>query len=131
MECRLFTSMCSFKNKLRSLFKFYPSLAYVFSYVCEFQCFCSQSFTMSCMYILAALYTQYRAAACDVTGVWLPLILMLQSCKFFTVILEAQVTQICSMDILRLTIDFIRMFKVWSLCIYGVLWRMARSCHAP
>ena len=31
-ECRLLTSICSFKNKLRSLFKkFYPSLAYVFS----------------------------------------------------------------------------------------------------
>ena len=45
-------------------------------------------------------------------GVWLPLILMLQSCKFFKVILEAQVTQICSMDILRLTIDFIKMSKV-------------------
>ena len=48
-----------------------------------------------------------RAAPCDVTGAWLPLNLMLQSCKFYEVILEAQVTQICSMDILRLTIDFI------------------------
>jgi len=54
-------------------------------------------------------------------GVWLHLILMLQSCKFFKVILEAQVTQICRMDILRLTIDFIKMSKVWSLCMefYG------------
>ena len=75
-----------------------------------------------------AIYSNYRAAACDVTGVWLPLILMLQSCKIFKVILEAQVTQICSMDILRLTIDFIKMSKVWSF-MYGVLWRMARSCH--
>ena len=54
-------------------------------------------------------------------GVWLPLILMLQSCKLFKVILEAQVTQICTMDILRLTIDFIKMSEVWSLCMefYG------------
>ena len=54
-------------------------------------------------------------------GAWLSLILMLQSCKFFKVILEVQVTQICSMDILRLTIDFIKMSKVWSLCMefYG------------
>ena len=67
----------------------------------------------------------YRAAACDVQGVWLPLILMLQSCKFFKVILEAQVTQICSMDILRLTIDFYK--NVQSLVLkYGVLWRMAK-----
>ena len=56
-ECRLLTSMCSFKNKLRSLFffKFYPSLSYVY----EFHCFRSHWFTMSCMYILASLYTQY------------------------------------------------------------------------
>ena len=60
-----------------------------------------------------------RSAACDVQGVWLPLILMLQSCKFFKVILEAQVTQICSMDILRLTTDFIK--NVQSLVLmYGV-----------
>ena len=54
-------------------------------------------------------------------GVWLPLILMLQSCNFFKVILEAQVTQICNMDILRLAIDFLKMCKVWSLCMefYG------------
>ena len=59
-----------------------------------------------------------RAAACDVQGVWLPLILMLQSCKFLKVILEAQVTQICSMDILRLTIK-----NVQSLVLmHGVLW---------
>ena len=39
-ECRLLTSMCSFKNKLRSLFKkFHPPLVHVFSYVCEFHCF--------------------------------------------------------------------------------------------
>ena len=53
---------------------------------------------MFCFYIYEMFY---RAAARDVQGVWLPLILMLQSCKFFKVILEAQVTQICSMDILR------------------------------
>ena len=44
--------------------------------------------------------------------------------QIFKVILEAQVTQICSMDILRLTIGFIKMSKVWSLCR-----RMATSCH--
>ena len=58
-------------------------------------------------------------------GAWLSLVLMLQSCKFFKVILEVQVTQICSMDILRLTIDFIKMSKVWSLCMEFY------ACHAP
>ena len=53
-------------------------------------------------------------------GAWLPLILMLQSCKFLKVILEAQATQICSMDILRLTIDFLKFGPyVWSSMVYG------------
>ena len=60
------------------------------------------------VYVHLCMHT-HRAAACDVQGVWLSLILMLQSCNFFKVILEAQVTRICSMDILRLTIDFIKM----------------------
>ena len=61
-------------------------------------------------------------AACDVKGAWLPLIFMLQSCEFLKVILEAQVIQIYSMDILNVTID--------SLVLkYGVLWRMATSCR--
>ena len=66
-------------------------------------------------------------------GVWLPLILMLQSCKFFKVILEAQVTQICSMDILRLTIDFIKMSKVWFLCMefYGAWQEVAMHHRTP
>ena len=66
-------------------------------------------------------------------GVWLPLILMLQSCKFFKVILEAQVTQICSMDILRLTIDFIKMSKVWSLSMefYGAWQEVAMRHRTP
>ena len=65
-------------------------------------------------------------------GAWLPLILMLQSCKFLKVILEAQVTQICSMDILRLTIDFIKMSKVWSLCMefYGA-WQLLAMHQGP
>ena len=64
-------------------------------------------------------------------GVWLPLILMLQSCKLLKVILEAQVTQICSMDILRLTIDFIKMSKGWSLCteFYGA-WQLLAMRHS-
>ena len=64
-------------------------------------------------------------------GAWLPLILMLQSCKFLKIILEAQVTQICSMDILRLTIDFIKMSKVWSLCMkfYGA-WQLLAMRHS-
>ena len=41
----------------------------------------------------------YRAAAYDVQGVWPPLILMLLSCKYLKIILEAQLTQICSIDI--------------------------------
>ena len=42
------------------------------------------------------------------------------------VILEAQVTQICSMDILRLITDFIK--NVQSLVLkYGVLWRVVTS----
>ena len=38
------------------------------------------------------------------------------------VILEAQVTQICSMNVLRLITDFIKMSKVWFLSMefYGV-----------
>ena len=66
-------------------------------------------------------------------GVWLPLILMLQSCKFFKVILEAQITQICSMDILRLTIDFIKMSKVWFLCMefYGAWQEVAKRHRTP
>ena len=47
------------------------------------------------------------------------------------------------MKALDLMVDFIKMSKVWSLCMefcgawqslvlmYGVLWHMARSCHAP
>ena len=37
------------------------------------------------------------------------------------VILEAQVTQICSMNVLRLITDFIKMSKVWFLSMefYG------------
>ena len=60
-------------------------------------------------------------------GVWLPL---LQSCNFFKVILEAQVAQMCSMDILRLTIGFIKMSKVWSLCMefYGA-WQEVAMRH--
>ena len=48
-------------------------------------------------------------------GVWLPLILILQSCEFVKAILEAQVTQICSVDILSL-IPSILIFDpcVWS-----------------
>ena len=55
-------------------------------------------------------------------GAWPPLILMLQIWKFFMVILEAQVTQIYSMNLLRLITDFIKMSKVWFLSIefYGV-----------
>ena len=56
-----------------------------------------------------------EAVACDVQGAWLPLILMLQNWKFFMVILEAQITQICSMNVLRLITDFIKMSKVWFL----------------
>ena len=54
-------------------------------------------------------------------GAWLPLILMLQSCKFLKVILEAQAIQICSIDILRLTIDDFLKFGsyVWSSMAYG------------
>ena len=39
------------------------------------------------------------------------------------VILEAQVTQICSMNDLRLITDFIKMSKVWSLSMefYGLV----------
>ena len=72
----------------------------------------------------------YRVAACDVIGVWFPLILMLQSCKFLKLILEAQVIQLCSMDILRLTIDFRKMYKVWSLCMefYGA-WQEVAMHH--
>ena len=62
-------------------------------------------------------------------GAWLPLILMLQSCKFFMVILEAQVTQICSMNVLRLITDFIKMSKVWFLSMefYGVWQEVIKS----
>ena len=64
----------------------------------------------------------YRAVALTSQGAWLPLILMLQSWNFFMVILEAQVTQICSMNVLRLITDFIKMSKVWFLSMefYGV-----------
>ena len=54
-ECRLLTSMCSFKNKLRALFKCYPSLAYVFSYVCEFHCFRSQC--LICTFLLLCIHS--------------------------------------------------------------------------
>ena len=50
-------------------------------------------------------------------GVWLPLILMLQSCKFFKVILEAQVTQICSMDILRCSYATVKYYQSWLLSL--------------
>ena len=41
------------------------------------------------------------------------------------VILEAQITQICSMNVLRLITDFIKMSKVWFLSMefYGV-WQL-------
>ena len=44
--------------------------------------------------------------------------------------LGAQVTQIASMNILRLTIDFIKMSKVWSLCMefYGA-WQLLAVRH--
>ena len=63
-------------------------------------------------------------------GAWPPLILMVQSCEFLKVILEAQVTQICSMDILNLTIDFIKMSNVWSLCMeFCVAWQLLAMRH--
>ena len=62
-------------------------------------------------------------------GTWLPLILMLQSWNFM-VILEAQVTQICSMNILRLITDFIKMSKVsfLSMEFYGA-WQLLATHH--
>ena len=50
---------------------------------------------------------------------------MLQSREFLKVLLEAQVTQIYSMDILSLTIDFTKMSNVWSLYMefYGA-WQL-------
>ena len=79
----------------------------------------------------ATIAAQLRAAACDVTGVVASLILILQSCKFLNVILGAQVTQICSMDILRLTIDFIKMSKIWFLSMefYGTWQLRAIKLH--
>ena len=45
------------------------------------------------------------------------------------VILEAKVTQIYSMNVLRLITDFIKMSKVWSLSMefYGVWQEVARA----
>ena len=65
---------------------------------------------------------------CDVTGGVASLNFDVTELQIFKVILEAQVTQICNMDILRLTIDFIKCPKfgpyVWSSMV-------ATSCHAP
>ena len=51
------------------------------------------------------------------------------------VILEAQVTQICSMNVLRLITDFIKMSKVWFLSMefYGAWQEVAthHTFHAP
>ena len=46
------------------------------------------------------------------------------------VILEAQVTQICSMNVLRLITDFIKMSKVWFLSMefYGT-WQEVAMRH--
>ena len=52
-------------------------------------------------------------AACDIIGGMA--FLNFDATKLRIFILEAQVTQICSMDILSLTIDFIKMSSVWSL----------------
>ena len=59
-ECRLLTSMCSFKNKLRSLFKkFYPPLVHVFSYVCEFHCFVHiGSQCLICIFLLLCIHVK-------------------------------------------------------------------------
>ena len=61
----------------------------------------------------------YRAAVCDVTGGVASLNFDATELQIFKVILEAQVTQICSMNILRLTIDFIKCPKF--VLMYGVL----------
>ena len=70
----------------------------------------------------------YRATGCDVTGDVASLNFDATELQIFKVILEAQVTQICSMDILRLTIDFIKCPKVWSLWMefYGA-WQEVAS----
>ena len=55
-ECRLLTSVCSFKNKLRSLFLKILSFLSL-CYVCEFHCFCSLLFTMSyCVFLLLCIH---------------------------------------------------------------------------
>ena len=42
-----------------------------------------QCFNLTMFYSnIIGMCDYYRVAACDITGVWLPLILMLQSCKF-------------------------------------------------
>ena len=66
-------------------------------------------------------------------GAQRPLISILQTTKFCKVILEAHLTQTCSMDILRLTIEFIKMSKFWSLCIefYGACQLLAMRHRTP
>ena len=58
---------------------------------------------------------------------------MLQELQIFKVILEAQVTQICNMDILKLIIDFIKMSKVLSLSMefYGAWQEVAMHHRTP
>ena len=70
---------------------------------------------------------------CDVTGGVASLNFDATELQIFKVILEAQVTQICSMDILRLTVDFIKMSKVWSLCMefYGAWQEVAMRHRTP
>ena len=66
----------------------------------------------------------HRAAACDITGGMASLNFDATELQIFKDNIE---TQIYSMEILRRTIK-----NVQSLVLkYGVLWRMARSCHAP
>ena len=70
---------------------------------------------------LEAILKGYRAVACDVTGGVASLNFDATELRIFMVILEAQVTQICSMNILRLITDFIKISKVWFLSMefYG------------
>ena len=53
----------------------------------------------------------YRAAACDITGGVASLNFDATELKIIMVILEAQVTQICTMNVLRLITDFINTFE--------------------
>ena len=62
--------------------------------------------------------------------VWLPLILMLQSCKFFKGNLGSPSNPNLQYGHFETYHWFYK--NVQSLVLmYGVLWRMARNCHAP